>query len=247
MDKRSGIIFFGGVFASGSPLIWDNFQSDSAGEKPSGAMRIHAPVGSEMYVVDSASTPSDPFGVLGNKSLFFSKLGTASPMITWSTAGQALEVGDVRFTLKYYLDSSVVSSKFRSLIHLGKVDHPNDHLNAGDEFISTVYIKNDGFFIKGSTAGYAANGLSTDEMWTIELVLNASKQTWSMVVNGKKMKTGSGKREFAYNNTDLGGVNAVSITGYGTESSLAGDFIDDVKLVAVSSSAPLAEGGLPQK
>jgi hypothetical protein len=55
--------------AQGAPPLHEDFQGDTPGGNPAGAVFVSEPAGTGADVVDGTTTPSDPFGPAGNQSL----------------------------------------------------------------------------------------------------------------------------------------------------------------------------------
>lgn len=233
MKWMSGLVLF--AFATLSlqaavVIISEDFEGDTVGSDPA-VYAISQPAGVDFVVVDSGSAPVDPFGGEGNQSLYHSKTGLPPGYARFTTASQTLETGDVKVSLKYYLDSAVISTGFRDIIGMG------------DASIGTavrLYVKGDRFMINGSTSMFSWAGLSTDQVWNIEITLDASEQKWSVTVNGTPIKNGGNKNTiFRYDtpSSAANGVNMISFMAYGVDGCNTSVFYDDVVMTTIPEPA----------
>lgn len=90
--------------------ITDDFQSDTAGAAPSvsSSRDYIATSPSVAMVVDSTTTPADPFGGSGNHSLLLQdKNSTENPTIWWTGAAGGLQSGDL--SVQFQLDPSLAA------------------------------------------------------------------------------------------------------------------------------------------
>lgn len=72
------------VMAHSQVLLDVNFRSDTPGQVPASATSIINASNGRIHVVDAASTPADPFGGAGNRSLMIEKVETgAVPTVRW--------------------------------------------------------------------------------------------------------------------------------------------------------------------
>jgi hypothetical protein len=109
--------------ASAAYLTVD-FESDTVGSAPASASSVGAPANTEVRVIDSGSTPADPFGGAGNQSLFMrDDSESLNAEATWKGVGPGLTSGT--FTIQYLLQDGGNTSG-------GYADNPYMNIRLGD-------------------------------------------------------------------------------------------------------------------
>lgn len=185
--------------ASGSAfMLSSDFSQDTPGGPPAGAELFDLNEGRIIKVVDANSEPEDPFDVKGNKSLLFEKNEEGVGAIARAEWGNIPDIdqGKLAFTSLSVKEAAGLFDNpvfFAHLFSKGKVV-----LGAG--FGGDSVIVTDGserVIVRGAWSHNVPN--------KIEVMFSSATQTFSVLVNGEKLKSQDGKEEFRFQNAPASG------------------------------------------
>ncbi|MDP0496428.1 MAG: hypothetical protein Q7Q73_09495 [Verrucomicrobiota bacterium JB024] len=244
--------------ASAQLVYENNFQQYTPGDAPSGTdvfVKYNGRDGNLVYVVDSSTTPADPFGGVGNKSMYVHYDHTSSKtpagQFTVTNTG-AIAKGTISFDI--YIDGDPTGTGLVE-VNLGQLGIL-DAVRASS--LTTIQIQtgsnpdNDPGKIRifqnsasgGSTAYYMDQFAVLDAVNTITLSWDIDTKKVTGTINGESMTIGS-TSEFDFT-TQLSpdGVSQVRYTSTGVQD--VSYFVDNISATAIPepSHSVLALGAL---
>lgn len=241
-------LFLLAPLANGTTLLNVDFQSDTVGELPaqrSSQTNIGSP--NTVAVVDGTSTPPDPFGPAGNKSLYMNApVGSSSSAGIWFTTQDDTLVAHGSFQTQIYM---VNESRFLDL-RLGQLDPGigTGRISEGSSLIRLLVGSGNGT----NTISVYQNGNSgtvVDQTFAFDTTLNLSIDWqmsggdigYSVSLNGTPL-TISGVSLFDFYNTSfmldgepvtIEGVNGLQYRTGGAEASNYEYFVNSLSVSAI--------------
>lgn len=199
-----------------------DFSKDPAGGAPADATLFELSEGRIIKVVDADTDPEDPFGTEGNKSLLFEKNEEGMggiPRAVWQEL-PALGQGKLTFTawsMKEAAGPFTAPAFFALLSEGGRIA-----INAGVGGNSLILMD-------GTTKVIIRDAWLHNRPNTVEIRFSVQSQTFSIALNGEKMKSEDGKDEFAFQRK-ISAVSelAFSVADYGNRSTRV--FLDKFEL-----------------
>lgn len=228
---------------SASAVVWD-FQSDTVGSAPTnGLVYTDIQAGTQVEVVDSASTPVDPFGGSGNQSLWMEDTGQSNSTLTFSVGNTGYTSGTM--SAKIYLVSDGTNAHQYFDINGGV---GNANTGASDIGPWIQYDSSSFGFRAITSAGmvYFTNIVPSNTVNDLVISFDVSTHTFSGTLNGNPLTDGT-NTTFSFFNTDLTqmtSVRVVNASSAQTDPSFT-TFYDNISLAPVpepSSMALLAVG-----
>lgn len=230
---------FAAALAAGSTTasaaVWD-FQSDAVGSAPTNGV-IFSSINNPVEVVNDSSTPSDPFGGTGNKSLWMEDTNTTNSTLTFNVGGPGYAAGTI--SAKIYVVSDQTNTFEYFDINGGT---GNANTGAGDigpwiQYIPDLY----GFrAYTSSGAVYFTNSVPHNTVIDLVVQFDAATDTFTGTINGSALTDGTNTTFNFYNSlSTLSSVRIVN--GQSTQDSglSTTTFYDDITLVPEPSSMML--------
>lgn len=228
--------------ASESTTLFDlNFNDDATGDKPThNAFRESSP-NKTIAVVDSASTPADPFGGEQNKSFFIqdNAKGAAGEFgyVTW-IADEKVSKHRVIFSLDIYVDTDGGNiTSFGQSIHVG--ESTGGFITGGSGAALDLTITDAGSggrfqVYNGST--FLSQGIDQspqdlggfNKVMRLKATLDPATSTYTMTINGTRLTHSGGDETFHFRNKGVS-INAGQV--FSTWARAAGrSFYDNARL-----------------
>jgi len=196
-------------------LIDVDFDDDTTGGDPTSTFLQKGTDGSSevhtIEVVDSASTPADPFGGTGNKSMMVraDSAGTAPnhSYVTWYS-DTSVTNETVTFSMSIYIDKNA-SGNFNQVIAVGNsgggliasnqtaLDMTIVQTGGGGRF--QVYDGNT--FFSGGIDQTPGGTFGYNTVMELEAELNMVTQTFEMSINGTQLTHSGGDKTFDFRNS----------------------------------------------
>lgn len=205
-------------------MLSSDFSQDTPGGPPAGAELFDLNEGRIIKVVDADSDPETPFEGKGNKSLLFEKGEGGAGAIARA------EWGGIPNIEQGKLDFTSFAVKEAAGIFVNPVFFA--HLFSKGKIVLGVGFGGDSLVVTDGTEKVIVRGACPyNEVNKIEVPFSSANQTFSVLVNGEKMKDQNGKEEFRFQNTPpTGGIDKLrfSVAEIGNERTRV--FLDSFKL-----------------
>lgn len=224
----------GGTVASAA--VWD-FQGDTVGSAPTNGViysDIHTDV-TQVEVVDAASTPADPFGGAGNKSLWMEDTGGTNSTLTFGINSPGYTQGILSAKI-YVVDDATNTFQYVDLNGgTGAANQGNGDIGPWIQYIPDDY----GFrAITSAGAVYFSNSFPHNAVVDLVLHFDTATDTFTGTIDGNTLTDGT-NTTFAFFN-DLSELTSVRIVhGMSVDRPTATTFYDNVTLVPEPSSMML--------
>jgi MYXO-CTERM domain-containing protein len=233
LTAAAGITAMSGV-ASAAYLSLD-FQGDTVGDPPSGTFYLSdSPPTNIVTVVDGSSSPADPFGGAGNKSMLVQDDTNATDTrVSWKGAPGGLVNGV--FKTQFYLNSSAGFTVPYVNIRLGK-----DGLAAGgtSEIAAWLLLSHPvapgKFVIDNSSVPYDIldNAIAFNTIHEVEITFDSTSHTFTGKLDGNPLTANSGTKTTWDYYTNMSMIDSVMFNA-GSSSTIDNRvFIDNVSLDA---------------
>ncbi len=222
MTKRRLVLGVGlalAVLPLQAAIIDEDFNNDTVGGNPTASSG--ASLGT---VVDSGSTPADPFGGSGNRSMYIND----GDNIGWDAAtGDAIANGTATFTTKIWMTEDATHTDGDFYLSLGS---GTGYMSSGEMAVRMFFRDNDVLTVYDGTSAVNIDNYGTDldynEIWNVKVDMNLGDNTWSLTINNHVMSdTVAGSTFDFYADND---INSVYYNGTGSSGQ---NFLDDVKVI----------------
>jgi hypothetical protein len=235
-----------GSSAIASAAVWD-FQSDTVGAAPTnGLVYSDYQLGTQVKVVDSGSTPADPFGGSGNHSLWMEDTGQSNSTLTWGVgSGNGFAQGTIKAQVY------VVDDANNTLQYFG-INGGIGSANTGAADLGPWLMYKEGTLQAIALSGTKTLTTPVPVNTVLNVVVNfdSATHTYTGSINGNPLTDGT-TTTFDFFNTDaslteLESVRIVHATSIQDDPSSSTTFYDNVSLNAVPepTSGALLLGGL---
>jgi hypothetical protein len=245
-----GLSFAG--FAEASPILQDNFQGDTAGNPPSGPSYIVAPTGTDARVVDSSTTPADPFGGAGNHSLMlFDDLNAtgASTVVGYNFANMTTAG---RLTIDFVLEKNATWNQ--PYTQLRFMDNDGDNtatvpeigpwilLNGANNPTQATSARVEALEFNGTGTSFVATtfAITYNAPHTLVLDFDLAADNYTMTLDGNLLQTGGATPRSVFNfytaQSEINNFEALTAASTRIDSRV---FYDNINVVPEPASATL--------
>ena len=223
-----------------------DFENETVGDQPDSASYVSAPAGSgtRVVVVDDASTPANPLGSAGNKSLLLEKsVGNGTAIAGFIGAAGGLTKGTLTLDFAAHGFDPAQQGPVYPDIQVGP------STNNANVTTKAIFLTH-----SGASFRYQANGsvwvdfdqsLTTDVNHTLTIQFDTVTDTWSAELDGTSLTSGGGATSTFAMNVAVDNIRSVTFAaGYSTNENTR-FFVDNIVMaVPEPASVGLLAAGL---
>lgn len=252
--------------AQAATIIDENFQSQTAGSNPvalasSGTAtpvgnvttREDEPNGRIVQVVDSTTSPVDPFGPAGNKSLQLYSESTTATSVFFRSSSPGIASGALSMNMMVTTTPTPGDVGPWFSVILGGTASNTFLGGNGTDGLARIDFRSDSSILIRANGGnfFADQTYTANTNYLLNIEFDANTHLFSISLNGSPLTTGGGTaNSWTTLSTSLTSANALQVYGAasGTSTIRTGEaFVDNILLTDVpepASMALLAAGGL---
>ena len=211
-----------------------NFDLDPVGQAPESAQRSRAPKDTKIQVISPFPDPADPFSGDDNRSLMFD---SSEPLQFCLYSHKPVSRGKLTIDFYTYANASKGYDPNGSFlkIALGNDANGNQTIN-NDEAACWIDLRENGRIMIRAADGlmYADQTYPANQVNSLEINFDASKQEWSAQINGEQISVGKGKiRSFKFK-APTQSLDTLAIFNQGQNNLPSRVFVDNLRIVQIT-------------